>query len=337
MSANGQPFLHLLLFMRVVAWLAIASFLFGAWEAGSSYYLYQRGKTLERSLDAEQVTDPDQIWAKWTELSSGNPSSLFLYGPRKAVKQKFVEAADRVITAYRNGDSQPVYEKDWERARVLLTRALAVDPSDTVRGKLRLCEGHIARINGTSHHDPQQLALAVEKFNEAQRLLGGSPDPQLGLARVYVYGLKDIDKAYEALALAERHGFHLGNREKIQLADGYRDRADRLFWDSRNVRGLPQEKDQITRASDDYKHALNLYQEVAPYANAAAQIVRVQTSSRFREFAFRADRPLSMWFQDVLLYRSLTVTARIGAVTVRERLVTYRQTACSRARLRSER
>ena len=91
-----------------------------------------------------------------------------------------------------------------------------------------------------------------------------SPDPELGLARVYVYGLKDIDKGYEALQQAEKRGYQLGNREKSQLADGYRDRADRLWWDSRNVRGLPQEKDQIQSAADDYKRALELYQGIAP-------------------------------------------------------------------------
>ena len=100
----------------------------------------------------------------------------------------------------------------------------------------------------------------------------------MGLARVYVYGLKDIDKAYAALQEAERRGYKLGNREKSQLADGYRDRGDRLWWDSRNVRGLPQEKDQIRKAADDYRRALELYQGIVPYAAPTLNIVRVQTS-----------------------------------------------------------
>ena len=36
-----------------------------------------------------------------------------------------------------------------------------------------------------------------------------SPDPELGLARVYVYGLKDIDRAYQALQEAEKRGYKL--------------------------------------------------------------------------------------------------------------------------------
>jgi tetratricopeptide (TPR) repeat protein len=156
----------------------------------------------------------------------------------------------------------------------MAAHALAVEPDNTVRGKLRLSEGQISRINGTSHRSLQELHTAVEQFTEAQRLMPHSPDPELGLARVYVYGLKDIDKAYEALQEAQKRGYQLGNREKTQLADGYLARADRRWWDSRNVRGLPQEKDQIQLAADDYKKALELYQGI----NAATGIVRVQQS-----------------------------------------------------------
>jgi tetratricopeptide (TPR) repeat protein len=264
--------------MRAVALAVMASVVYGSYVVVSDYELYRHGQQLEREVETEQVTDLEQIWNKWTELSSGNPSSFFLHGPRAVVKQKFVAAADHVIDTYRNSEAQPVYEKDWERARTMAARALAIEPDDSVRGKVRLCEGHLARINGTTHHSVSDLNRAVEKFTEAQRLMPGSPDPELGLARVYVYGLRDIDKAYEALQQAQKRGYKLGNREKAQLADGYRERADRLWWDSRNVRGLPAEKDQIQRAADDYKRALELYQSVAPYGNAYLSIVRVQLS-----------------------------------------------------------
>jgi serine/threonine-protein kinase len=263
--------------VRILAALALASVLYGAWAITSEYLLYQHGQQLERDLQTEAVTDLDQVWARWTELSNGHPSSLLLIGPRKLVKQKFLAAADHVISIYRN-DSQQVYEKDWERARTMAARALSVDPDDTTRAKLRLCEGHLSRINGTAHGTLADLNRAVDKFNEAQQLMPKSPDPELGLARVYVYGLKDLDRAYQSLQLAAKLGYPLGNREKSQLADGYRARADRLWWDSRNVRGLPQEKDQIERAEDDYKRALDLYQGIAPYGNANDGIVRVEKS-----------------------------------------------------------
>jgi tetratricopeptide (TPR) repeat protein len=263
--------------MRVVIALAILAVLYGGWDLFANYLMYQHGQQLKRDIQAEQVTDPELIWTRWTELSKRNPSSLLLYSPRKAVKETLVGTADRVIGAYRKADGPPVYEKDWERARNTLARALAIDPDDQVRGKLRLAEGHVARINGAAHRDATQLQAAADAFTQADRLLPRSPDPQLGLARVY-YNLKDIDKAAAAIEEAERRGYQLANRDKLQLADGYRDRADLTFADSANVHGLPQEKDEVDRAAGDFARALDLYQGVAPYGNASAGIVRVQAS-----------------------------------------------------------
>ncbi len=265
--------------MRTLAAVVLLAVVGAAWEAVSDYRLYQRGKEFEHDVAAEQITDPNQIWDRWAELSQGHTTSLLLSGPRRTAEQKFVAAADHVIDTYRNNEAQPVYEADWQRARTMLLHALSADPDDKmVHGKLRLAEGHLARINGTSHKSAAELNLAVEKFNEAQQYMPQSPDPALGLARVYVYGLKDIDRASQAFAQAERHGYKLGNREKSQLADGYRERGDRLWWDSRNVRGLPQEKDQVQRAADDYKRALDLYQQSAPYGNANVRVDEVESS-----------------------------------------------------------
>jgi tetratricopeptide (TPR) repeat protein len=264
------------LFLRGLALLMVASVMYGSWLVISSYYLWKHGSDLQREVETEQITDPDQLWTKWTELSKGNPSSLLLSGSRKRVKQKFMEAADHVINAYRNGE--PVYEKDWVRARTMAARALAVDPDDAARGKLRIAEGHLARINATAHPSLAEYNLAAEKFTEAQQLMPKSPDPQLGLARVYVYGLKDIDRAYQALQQAGKLGYPMGNRERALLADGYRARGDRTWWDSRNVRGLPQERDQIQRAADDYQRAIGLYQEIAPFGNANDGIVKAEQS-----------------------------------------------------------
>jgi tetratricopeptide (TPR) repeat protein len=202
-----------------------------------------------------------------------------LYGPRHAVKNKLAALADNVIATYRDNETQQVRDSDWKRAHAWLAKALIADPGDdSIRGRLRLTEGHITRIDGTVHHNQGELYAAIAKFNEAQQLMPKSPDPQLGLARLYVYGLKDIDKAYAALQQAERRGHPSGNREKAQLADGYRQRADLLWKDSKNVRGLPQEKDQVQKVADDYRRALELYQGITPYGNASAMIARVESA-----------------------------------------------------------
>jgi tetratricopeptide (TPR) repeat protein len=258
--------------------------------------MWQRGQKLEESIKSEALSDPDQIWQEWTELSQGRSSSVILYGPRRTVKQKLMAVADNVIATYRDNEKQQVRDGDWKRAHAYLAKALIVDPADdSIRGKLRLTEGHIARIDGTAHHNQAQLYEAAAKFNEAQKLMPKSPDPQLGLARLYVYGLNEIDKADAALQQAERHGHPPGNREKAQLADGYRHRADQLWYDSRNVRGLPQEKDQVQKVAEDYKRALQLYQGIAPYGNASAMIARVESSLESVQFRLQQLQGGAIW------------------------------------------
>jgi serine/threonine protein kinase len=262
--------------LRVTAALVLAGVLWAAYAGISGYMLYRRGQAFAHAMQTEAVSDPNDIWTRWTELSRDSSSSLLLRAPRKMVKERLVEAADRVIASYRNSDA--VYETQWKGARDNLAHALTIDGDNAVRGRLRLAEGHIARINGTSHQRAAELSDAVEKFNEAQRLLPNSADPALGLARTYVYGLRDIDRAYQALQQAEKHGHPLGSREKAAVADGYRERANRMFWDSRKVRDLPQEKDQVLRAKADYERALEMYQSIVPYGNSEAFERDVQAS-----------------------------------------------------------
>ncbi len=269
---------------RVPKWAQGAAALMGGFllfAGGSGFLVYHRGQDLKRAIDTEQLNTPDAIWNQWVQVSEGHASSWLLSGVRQDVKQHLVEAADRVISRYRSDDSaHPVKEPDWQAARDQMQHALSLDPDDKVRARLRLCEGHLARINGMAHRDPAMLNDAIGDFNEAARLMPASPDPWLGMARTYVYALKDIDKAYEALEEAQKRGFAWGSREKDQLADGYSTRADRTYWDSRNVYGMPQERDQILRAQDDYRRALDLYLSIVPWGNSRDQVKNVENSLR---------------------------------------------------------
>jgi len=261
---------------RTLVIIFLACLIYGVGSLASDYLLSKRGQEFARQIQTEQLTDPADIWTKWTELSKGHHSSFWLRGPRALVEQKLIAAADHVIDTYRNSDAQLLTDKDWERARTMAAHALELNPDETVRGKLRLIEGHISLR--TRRWTAQDMNRAVEQFTEAQRLMPKSPDPALGLAWVYIYGLKDIDKADQVLQQAESRGFQWGNRERYQLADGYLARADRLSQVSHSVSGFPQEKDQLQRAADDYAHALDLYRQVTPYRNADTNIARIQVS-----------------------------------------------------------
>ena len=63
----------------------------------SWFRLHDAGMGLEREIKSEQLTDPDQIWMRWTEISKSDPSSYALRGVRRVVERVFLDAADTVI------------------------------------------------------------------------------------------------------------------------------------------------------------------------------------------------------------------------------------------------
>ena len=118
----------------------------------------------------------------------------------------------------------------------------------------------------------RDLTAAIAAFREAAELRPGWPDPFLGLARTFVYGLEDLDRGADALNEAQRHGYTPTDRETVQLADGYRLRGNSLVRSARQLSGMPQETDYLTRAADAYREALALYSKASNFANVPANI-----------------------------------------------------------------
>ncbi len=221
---------------------------------------------LKTDLEAERVTNLDDAWTRYQALTKRTHLGVFLWGAKSALRKRLVAAADETIAEYRNSDAPAVYEPQWVQARNSLARALELDPDNGgIQGRLRLCEGHIDRIDANALRGAarqKRLNEAVNKFDEGAELLKRSPDPYLGLASVYIYDLSDIDRAEDALKKAAHYGHPVGKRETAQLADGYRRRADRIWRESRGfVQSPSQERDYLDRAREDYIHAQDLYQK----------------------------------------------------------------------------
>ena len=99
-----------------------------------------------------------------------------------------------------------------------------------------------------------------------------------GLARTFIYGLEDVDRGADALKQAQRHGYTPAQRETVQLADGYRARGDTLVRNARQLDGMPQERDYLSRAVNAYRQALTLYSDAVDYANVPRYIRLTQRS-----------------------------------------------------------
>jgi predicted trehalose synthase len=118
----------------------------------------------------------------------------------------------------------------------------------------------------------QEFTEAVVAFREAATLRNDWPDPFLGLARTFIYGLEDVDRGADALQQAEKRGHAPSERETTQLADGYRARGETMSRTARTLAGMPQEREYLSRAADAFREALTKYSTVPGFGNAAVSI-----------------------------------------------------------------
>src|SRR5205823_8238968 len=154
---------------------------------------------LKTDLQSERVTNLDAAWSQYQTLNKRMHLPVFMWGAERALKKRLVAASDETISEYRNSDAPTVHEPQWIQARNNLVRALELAPDDSgIKGRLRLCEGHIDRIDASTLRGAlrqKRLNSAINKFEEAADFLKHWPDPYLGLAVLYIYDLNDIDKA----------------------------------------------------------------------------------------------------------------------------------------------
>lgn len=255
----------------------MAALLLGAvWFVWNEVSVYRGASALRSDIEAERLTDMNVAWKRYHDLALRNHTPLLLWGTRRAVLSRMIASADRVILEYRNSDAPAVSESDWMRAEALLAKALDLDPGDKeIRGKRALAAGHISRIRGTARGNAKLLAEARQKFEQAQELMPKSPDPWLGLARLYVYSLRDVDRAEEAIKNADKRGHETGKREKAQLGDAYLNRAQRLLQEADRVTGMPEEKEYLERARDDFRRAEEFFREIVPFSGSANALRKV--------------------------------------------------------------
>jgi predicted Ser/Thr protein kinase len=229
-----------------------------------------------RDLDAM-----DGVWGEYDALSRHSYLRLGVVHLEQVMSSRVQTLADQVIANYRS-TLPTVRERQWQIAQRNLQRAMVLAPGDRLlKAELRYCDGHLHRIDGEAenarHHAAaakQQFTEAVSAFREAAELRRDWPDPFLGLARVFIYGLDDIDRAADAIRQAQKLGYTPGDRESAQLADGYRARGDNLWRTARQLTGLPQETEYLQRAADAFKQARDLYERIPGFPGVAVNLRR---------------------------------------------------------------
>jgi hypothetical protein len=226
----------------------------------------------------EEMSAVNVDWVLYRDLKSRN-DFLGSFSPMKSVEEtlrgRLVSAADTILDSFRNSADGRLEDFEWAKARLCLAHALEINPGDSKsRGKLDVCDGYLNLIRNPK---PPRADLSVNNFRRAQRYLPKSPDPHLGLARVYVYADHNVGQAIAELHQAEQAGYTLGPKEMAEEADGYLFRAETELEKARRTssksRGEKARWLQLSFA--DMDRARRLYEPIAGFSNVSAHLEQV--------------------------------------------------------------
>jgi serine/threonine protein kinase len=250
------------------------------WNEMSVGFQANRLASTVATRDLDSLND---MWAQYDELSPHSHLRFGIENLERTLASRVETLSDQVIANYRS-TLPTVRERQWRTAVENLRRAVVLAPRDrSLRASLRYCEGHLHRIDGEAEKvrrrttaANQHFADAVSAFRESAELRRDWPDPFLGLARVFIYGLDDIDRGADAIKQAQKLGYTTGDRETVQLADGYRVRGDTLWQTAREYLGMPQEPEYLQRSTDAYKQAQELYERIPGFPGVATSLRRTR-------------------------------------------------------------
>ena len=283
-------------FVRRVAWMALLLSFIGLIAAeGVGWVAAEQFRGELDALDGRAVVQHRQDYDRIRALS------VFDAGLRvrvnRPLKQRLVALADAVMADYRR-EEPTVGPLDWRQADDALRWALELSPNESsLQAKALVCEAHLARV--TAQRQPrggplarQTYLTAIEKFRRAAALDTRSFDPYLGIARIEVYGLDNVDGAAAAIAEALKRGYQSGSRERAQFGDGYLHRAEKSRKLARTLSG-EQRRRELEKASVDYGRCIESFDPIVGFARAAQNLEfckrRLETVGR--ELAADTERP----------------------------------------------
>jgi len=250
---------------------------------GYYYRFWRESSALRGNLDYTRAS-VSEINRDWDLLQRVQRQNAFLGGLSPAnhldvnVRAALLQAGNEVIERYRNNSDPRIQDFDWPKAAACFSHLIEMDRNDrAAQGKLALCHGY----ENLDHAEHQ----AQTDFEAAVSLTPSSPDPHLGLARIYVYSLKNIGTAMAELHEAQRLGFEPGPREAEEEADGYRFRATAELDQARQYgpKNRAAEERYLRLAQRDFDRARQLYEPIEGFSNVSVALRQVDDDDRARQ------------------------------------------------------
>jgi len=212
----------------------------------------------------------------------------------RPLRYRLESIADAVITDYRR-EEPTMATAEWKQAQQALRWAVDLGGSDhRLQAKLVTCDAHVIRLSARGQAPNAARATyrrAVETFRSAAALDDRSFDPYLGISRVAVYGLADVDQAAAAVQDAEKRGYVSGRRERALLGDGYLRRATAGRATARTLSG-EQRRRQLEKARADYQGCIDAFDPIVGFGYAAKnlEVCKGQLERVDEELAADADK-----------------------------------------------
>ena len=214
-----------------------------------------RADRLRGRIDAVEADQVAAIRSEFRRIESTGPLGLGAGEVRAPLRDRMVALADRVILEFRT-ESPNISQVEWQQARDCLAFAQDLSSRSAIAAKRAYIDAHLVRI---AARDRTGFEEAVRGFRESARLDPRSPDPYLGLARIYAYSLREVEPLIDAIEDAEERGYTRGRREEAQIGDAYRFRADRARAAAANLGG-EERIEQLSSAVEDYGQCMTHFE-----------------------------------------------------------------------------
>jgi eukaryotic-like serine/threonine-protein kinase len=269
--------------------------------AGVLYLLTTEGIAFvfaERFRDTMTALDERTVTAVRDAYSGVDRLAVLDVGLGARVHRRLVPAlvavGDRVIRDYRR-EEPSMGPFEWAQASEALGWARELSStSNRLRGMQLTAAGHVKRFEAQAARGSAATLLSQEAlriFRQAAEADPESFDPWLGIARIQLYSLSDVDAAAKAIDEAASRGYVPGRRESAMLGDGYlrrglatRKRAGVLTGEQRFR--------ELTSAREDFQRCVTFFDPIVAFGDSAQNLEICKANLD------RVDRQLDGYYQE---------------------------------------
>jgi serine/threonine protein kinase len=245
------------------------------WNVGREVRVWNESGLLGRRVLAAEPSALEDMWRTFGSLTEQSSFGIGTLPARGPMRLALVQHVDRVLDDFRRPEPT-VRESQWKQARVWAAAALELGNDPEIRARFLICDAHLKRIAGDAALRRGQLDQsrrllndAISQFEQAANLARRSPDPWLGLLRLYAGTRRDPDQAQIALNEAVRREYAAGPREYALLGDAARDRGEDVERGCGDLKDTDLEKKCLASAKEQFEHAVDWYQKALGYGSAS--------------------------------------------------------------------